>query len=185
MLDVIIQVGAALGGVGAIGAAVRGSYRHFRRVRGIFERVDAIAREFSPNHGSSLKDQINRIEHAVTVGDTRGRALAAMMRLAMFEADAAGRFVWVSPRWLEITGLSFDEARGHGWRAAIAPSERPDIVRQWETAVAEARMMRAEATMTNGSGRAFRVSIVAEPVLSGSGSTIAYVGSLQVISDRP
>jgi len=48
--------------------------------------------------------------------------------VALFLASSAAAFEWVNTSWCELSGLSFDEALGSGWRAGLHPDDVERIV---------------------------------------------------------
>jgi len=95
-----------------------------------------------------------------------------------------GRADFVNRRWCDYTGLSADEARGDGWRAAIHPDDRPLLVERWggftrsgEASELEARMRRAD-----GAWRWFLFRF--SPYADETGQIIRWCGVNTDIEDR-
>ncbi len=86
--------------------------------------------------------------------DERRTAEAALASLAdaipqlVWANDANGNAVHVNRRWIEYTGLSFDESLGRGWARVIHPDDVPDMEEGWRDAL---------ATGTFHSERAYRL----------------------------
>jgi len=64
------------------------------------------------------------------------RRLAMSCPLPVFATDAAGRHVFVNPRWSELTGIEPDEAMGWGWERAVHPHDLLAVTSQWGLAEA-------------------------------------------------
>ncbi len=62
-----------------------------------------------------------RAEEELRESEERFRTLAANMAQLAWMADGNGSAFWFNERWLEFTGLTFDEARGSGWLKAQHP----------------------------------------------------------------
>ena len=63
--------------------------------------------------------------------DQRFKIMAELLPVGIFESNAAGECVFVNERWRALTGLSLDEARGHGWMRAVHPDDRADLEQRW------------------------------------------------------
>ena len=48
-------------------------------------------------------------------------------------AAANGSIEEASPRWLELTGMTFEQARGSGWTRAVHPKDLDALVSHWKT----------------------------------------------------
>ena len=78
-----INIGEVFGAISAIIAGtitaynfvLKPIYSHFSRIAKLMMNVDSLVADLKPNGGSSLKDQINRIEHRLIRGEMRSRAL--------------------------------------------------------------------------------------------------------------
>ena len=104
-----------------------------------FKTLDIIAYEFKPNGGNSLRDVINRLEKHTIISEKKMHSLINAHETAMYETLADGTVKWVSKRWLEITGLTLDEAIGYGWINSIHESDRSNVQQAWQKAIEEKR----------------------------------------------
>jgi len=86
-------------------------------------------------------------EMAMTSADGRRTPDAdagAAQRRAILDAIPAiawsklpdGSNEFVNQRWQDFTGISADEARGQGWRAAVHPEDLPKLSARWAEIVA-------------------------------------------------
>lgn len=103
-----------------------------------------IAEQFRPNHGSSLRDAIDRIEASLTHLRSVDRILLSMSPKAHFETDQHGLCVWANEGYQRLTGLSLHECIGAGWINAVAFDDREAVHTEWATAIAERRNFSAE-----------------------------------------
>ena len=65
------------------------------------------------------------------VGAERFRVLCEAAPIGIFLTDAEGRDVYHNPRWLSLTGLIQEEARGHGWSRVVHPEDRAAVLEEW------------------------------------------------------
>ena len=101
--------------------------------------------------------------------------------LGMFHADADGRCLYVNPAWLEIAGISFEQARGFGWSRSIHPDDRAMVAQQMRAAgsehqASEHRYVRPDGTTlwVRGHGAALRAG----------GQLLGIVGTVEDITEQ-
>jgi len=100
--------------------------------------------------------------------------------------DCTGDVLWISgpggtydvpnPRWERFTGLSFEQARGHGWLEAIHPGDRERTRQCWQAAVASRSAFSLEHRIRREDGVWRWMSSRAAPVYDGHGKLVEWVG---------
>lgn len=163
----------------AVAGAVAGGLRYIVVVHRIMQRIVA---EFSPNGGGSLRDAINRIEACISMQVGLGRRMMGEMRLAVFEATPSGEWVWASPQWCEIAGLTLSDASGTGWLSAVHPDDRERVIEEWKSCCEHQRIFRSEFRYVTPAGRTVAVRAMAEPVRNSKGGVVGFVGSAAVVA---
>jgi PAS domain S-box-containing protein len=125
----------------------------------------------------------NRAERALREGEARFEALARASPVGIFATDADGDCVYVNERWCEISGLTVEQAVGHGWERGIHPQDRDRVVDVWYRAAhagapfcAEYRFDR-QGVVTWVIGQAF-------PERASDGEVVGYVGTVTDITER-
>lgn len=103
------------------------------------ETLQNIAAELRPNHGTSIKDSLDRIEARQVTHEQRWRIALYDHDKGIVELDGDGRLVWCNRTFREITGRDTEELQGTGWALAIAPEDRSRILEEWEDAVQHGR----------------------------------------------
>ncbi len=87
-----------------------------------------------------------------------------------------GEADFVNQRWCEFTGLTVDEAHGHGWLAAIHPDDLAGLLDGWKSIVDSGEPRELEARMRRFDGEyrwfAFRES----PVFDAAGRIVKWCG---------
>jgi len=101
--------------------------------------VELLIAEMKPNGGSSLRDQINRIEGRQLYLDGRSKAMLNEDENGVFETTKDGNCTWVNRRMIRMTGRSFEELKGHGWMNTVHPDDRESVEEQWDSAKKENR----------------------------------------------
>jgi diguanylate cyclase (GGDEF)-like protein/PAS domain S-box-containing protein len=58
-------------------------------------------------------------------------SLADSLSIGLFFTDIDGKCLYANSKWLEITGLTLDEALGKGWINALHPDDREPVLLEW------------------------------------------------------
>lgn len=70
--------------------------------------------------------------------------MARISPVGVFQADERGLCIFVNARWCELTGLSAEEAVGHGWEKALHPDDLERIRREWGAVAAGGAPFKSE-----------------------------------------
>jgi PAS domain S-box-containing protein len=107
--------------------------------------------------------------------------------------DTIPGFVWsalpdgdvefCNQRWLDYTGMSFKEATGWGWTAAIHPQDITELSEGWRAALVQSTSFVAEARMRRRDGFYRWFLIQAMPLRRGGGGIIRWYGTNTDIED--
>jgi PAS domain S-box-containing protein len=88
-----------------------------------------------------------------------------------------GDVEFCNQRWLEYTGMSFNEIKGMGWAAAIHPQDITDLREGWRTALVRSNSFEAEARMRRADGCYRWFLIQAVPLRDSGGRIIRWYGT--------
>jgi PAS domain S-box-containing protein len=80
-------------------------------------------------------------------------------------------------RWLDYTGMSFNEIKGWGWATAIHPQDLTNLQEGWRTALAQSTSFQAEARMRRSDGCYRWFLIQAMPLRDSTGRIIRWYGT--------
>ncbi|MFL6283411.1 MAG: PAS domain-containing protein [Pyrinomonadaceae bacterium] len=111
------------------------------------------------------------------------RILNALAGL-VWTALADGQIDFVNQRWCEYTGLSLEEARGWGWRAAIHPEDLPALLGRWRSILVSGEPGEMEARLLRFDGEYRRFLISSNPLLDAAGQVVKWYGVSTEIEDR-
>jgi PAS domain S-box-containing protein len=96
-----------------------------------------------------------KAERAFMESKQQFQILAQMSPVGIFRTDAAGSTTYVNPRWMELSGLSFEEAIGNGWLKAVHPEDKQTLFENWnkdynsqKKSVAEYRFLKSDGKVT-------------------------------------
>lgn len=130
------------------------------------------------------RERLAGIEQALRVSQERLRGLIEVTAQIVWTTDADGRVVEDSPSWRRFTGQTFEEMRGWGWTAAIAPEHRESVRSRWAAAVATERSFNMEYRARRADGSDADLLVRAVPVRDPDGSVREWVGVCVDVSDQ-
>ena len=128
-------------------------------------------------------DDAKRAQLALTASEQRFRTLAEVLPVGIFEANAEGQSIFNNTRWLEIAGLSYDEALGDGWAKGIHPDDRERVFAEWHRCAIAQSNYEAEFRFQRPSGETRWVHSVATP-LRRDAQIVGWVGANEDITER-
>ncbi|WP_312166339.1 PAS domain-containing protein [Phenylobacterium sp.] len=74
-------------------------------------------------------------ENALRTGEARVRALLDSLPQLIWSARGDGYCDFLSPQWVEFTGVAPEQHYGAGWQDAIHPEDRDAVAQAWNQAV--------------------------------------------------
>jgi PAS domain S-box-containing protein len=123
--------------------------------------------------------------------DERRTAEAALTSLAdaipqlVWANDAAGNAVHVNRRWIEYTGLSFEESLGRGWEAVLHPDDVAAMEEGWRDALVSGAFRSERAYRVRRHDGAYRWFVVrAVAVRDESGAIVRWYGTNTDVDDQ-
>jgi len=111
------------------------------------------------------------------------QTLATASPVGIFRTLPDGKTTYVNPKWCELSGLSFEEAIGDGWKKAVHPDDIGIVDVNWKTDIVSERPSRAEYRFLHPDGRIVWVLGSAVPEMH-EGELIGYVGIITDITER-
>lgn len=113
-------------------------------VPGIREALERIQEELKPNHGSSIKDVVNRIEYKISAVATKLNVVVTgldivsdTLNICRFAADHKGKINFVNKSMRELIGSTddFAWAFGDAWTNAVYKDDREAAIEEWQRCV--------------------------------------------------
>ena len=111
-------------------------------------------------------------------------ALADNSPVGIFRTKPDGYTTYVNPKWMELSGLSFEEAQGDGWLKAVHPEDIEQLQLGWDEATKHFSGSAAEYRFLRPDGRIVWVTGEAVKELNANGQLVGYIGTLTDISER-
>jgi PAS domain S-box-containing protein len=151
ILDISEIILAVVAVAGSYLAAIKVYNKKVKPIMELAEKINVIYMEVKPNHGSSIKDAISRIEMRQLTFEQKMKAVQMDYEHGVFEANAGGECVYANRTYSYLTGRSLDECKGNGWILALHPLDRDNVVREWELAVSQQREFSMQYRFVKGS----------------------------------
>lgn len=74
------------------------------------------------------KSELRGTNEGLRLSEARFQSLSDASPIGIFLNDTMGKCIYTNPRWQQITGMSFDDALGDGWRSMIHPEDADDVL---------------------------------------------------------
>ena len=94
-----------------------------------------------------------------------------------------GRVDFLNQHWRQFTGLSADEAIGHGWQTAIHPEDLPDLLDRWQFILASGEPFEIETRLRRFDGEYRWFLLRTSPMTDGSAQVVKWCGVYTDIQD--
>ena len=151
------------------------SVRALRDAEGRFDGTIGNIRDISERH---------RAEQALRASEQRFETLATHAPVGLFKMEPDGSVTYVNTQFLELSGLSFDQALGTGWMRALAPADRKRLAIEWAEVAAAPRPSEADLALRHPDGTTRWVHTSSAPVLDEHGAVSSYIGVAIDITER-
>jgi PAS domain S-box-containing protein len=125
-----------------------------------------------------------RAEEALRKSEKQYHTLAEASPIGIFYTDAAGEYLYVNDRWIEITGYSREEALKMNLAWGDNPEDRSCAVEEWFAAARKGQPFKAEYYFQRREGKSVWLysQVLAEK--DDRGEVVGYVGTITDITDR-
>lgn len=111
------------------------------------------------------------------------QTLAMVSPVGIFRTRADGYTTYVNPKWMEISGLSMEEAEGDGWLSAVHPDDKKLLKANWklksntgDESIAEYRFVKKDGSVAWVLGNAVPEII--------DGEVQGFIGTITDITER-
>ncbi len=123
-------------------------------------------------------------EEALRLSEETFRTLTSLSPVGIYSTDAHGKYTYANRRWCQITGMSYEEAMGDGWKNGIHPDDMSMIEEAWEDLVRSKGSWGREYRFVNKNGDAIWVYGLATPLYSNEDVVTGYIGINLNITQR-
>lgn len=153
-------------------------------LEGSMDKINEISKEFAPNHGSSLKDVLNKMQAELVKNTeltekiaTRQKWIFDNREMPIFESDEEGRCVWVNVAYMNLVNRDMSFLLGHGWKNVIAPEDRERVIQNWESCVKDGRD--SEDTYSVVDSKGVKTKVFTAACKTGK---FGYVGAMKIVN---
>ncbi len=124
------------------------------------------------------------MESALRGSKEQFRVLLELSPVGIYQTDKDGNYVYANPRWLEMAGMSMDEAKGRGWMKGLHPDDRETIGEKWYKSVRSNGSWGYEYRFQTPGGKITWVYGNARAMYGERGEVTAYIGTNLDITER-
>jgi PAS domain S-box-containing protein len=108
----------------------------------------------------------------------RHEALTALAPVGIFETDAKGHAVYLNHRWLDLAGLSREQAIGPNWARALHPEDRERVYASWYKAAESGVEFRERYRFRKPTGEVVWLNGAARPLRDDRGDIRGFIGTI-------
>ena len=112
------------------------------------------------------------------------RVLTAMSPVGVFVTDRDGNCEYVNEAYQNMSGLTLDDAAGHGWISAIHPSDRSRVAEEWSTGTKSNKVFRTEFRFLRSDGVVVWGIAQAAAQRDASGAVVNFIGAITDVTAR-
>jgi len=122
-------------------------------------------------------DSISQMADNKASEEKRWKDMADRLPQLVWTCTPEGHCDYLSARWQQFTGIDSDKQLGDKWLQQIHPDDRPALLKDWATAVAERSSFCAEFRIRRFDGEYIWFDTRATPVFDHNGQLSRWVGS--------
>ena len=127
-----------------------------------------------------VADRTNALSKAMAelkISEQQFRLITDLSPVHLFRAGPDGEAIFLSPGFLNMTGLTRERALGFGWVEAVHPEDRDRLMTGWQEALASQDIFQTEFRFRAAGGdyRWYRARVV--PDREDQGSVVGWVGA--------
>ncbi len=112
------------------------------------------------------------------------RALTAHAPYGIFRSNIEGACEYVNERWCDLAGLSYEQALGDGWKAALHPDDAERVLGEWAQASEEGRDSIVEYRFRRPDGRIAWIEGFATALHNDRGELTGWLGTCLDLTAR-
>lgn len=112
-------------------------------------KLKTILAETKTNGGSTLKDQMDRIENSLTTLTLWIEASQHLTQKPLFKADEHGKFVWINTAFARLVGGGLEDVKDLGWVSFIHTDDMSRVVKEWGECIRDRRKFDSEFKVQN------------------------------------
>ena len=107
------------------------------------------------------------IREALRASEAKFRTISDASPLGIFVSDALGNCVYTNAAYHKISGLTFEQAMGSNWVAAIHPEDRQRVLAEWRLAAKGQEPFQTEYRFLQEEGSVVWTRVSSAPMIDG------------------
>lgn len=147
------------------------------------ESVKLVNTELKPNHGSSIKDAISRIDNKVHILEAKNRAYFSHMQVPIVEFNENGHLIWMNRAGHNLFQKDMSELVNFGWLSSLSKKDRDIVEDEIIDAVRQERSFSIQFTIDNHN-KILDILCDASPILTNHGKFFGYFGILRILPEN-
>jgi PAS domain S-box-containing protein len=129
-------------------------------------------------------EERKQAEAALRESEERFRLMGDTIPYGAWMADAEGRNIYISPLFLELVGMTFEQVKEFGWTGKMPPEDVEPTMRRWTECVRTGCDWEGELRFPSPDGRWHTILSRGRPVRDAQGQIKAWVGINLDITER-
>jgi len=122
------------------------------------------------------KQEHKEAEALIKESEEKFKSYTQQSLIGIYTTDLDGDFTFGNDKWLEITGLTMEEAMGKGWIGALHPDDRDNIAENWYKSVQSDGAWSYEYRFVNKQGKITWIQGTAKALLNFKHEKIGFIG---------
>ena len=128
--------------------------------------------------------EAKRTQQALAESERTLRSYLNSAPVGIFYAAPDGTCSFVNEHWVQLTGLSAEDARGDGWSKALHPDDAEMVFREWNKACESEESFSLEYRYVSTDGDVKWIYGTSVAVSDDTGEVVGYLGTATDITDR-
>jgi PAS domain S-box-containing protein len=158
----------------------------FKWIFTLNRNVKEILKEVKPNSGTSLKDQVAKIEKQVCHDSNLINTICMRQKWILdnrpepiFECDTDGKCTWVNEKYCQLLKHDVDYFLGNGWKNGVYGEDLEMVEKEWERAIKDKRSSISTYRVVDREGGVYNVKVVAT-----RNDNYGYIGHIEVLDNK-
>lgn len=144
--------------------------------------ADGIARQVAI-FGADITER-KRMDEMLRESEARFRTLAQLVPVGLYQTDTHGHCQFANARWLEMAGMTLEDALGDGWAQGLHTEDREYIWTHWQRMIESGGHWGLDYRFQTPQGQTTWVRGLATALHDESGQLIGYLGANMDITER-
>jgi PAS domain-containing protein len=159
----------------------KGIKKEIKSIEEVKSKINFIFSEVTPNHGSSIKDKINKLEFSIQRNNeltekifSRQKWIMDHQEVAIFETNQNGEYIWVNNKLCKLFKRNIESFLGNSWKNSIYHEDRESVLEHWQNCLNDKIDFDCDFKIVDSENNIYNVKSSAVKTETG------YIGSISV-----